>query len=94
MIKDVYYKFNLNHISEEITTPWSPKDIETVNNAVIRIAQFDGQYHWHKHDSQDEIFLVFKGKISIQTRNGEILLNENEGCHRWTSHQWHPGLHQ
>jgi mannose-6-phosphate isomerase-like protein (cupin superfamily) len=71
--------FNLNQISKEMTTPWSPKDIETVNNAVIRIAQFDGQYHWHKHDHQDEIFLVFKGKITIQTTDGDILLNENEG---------------
>lgn len=72
-------KFNLNQISKEIHTPWAPKDIETVNNAVIRIAQFNGQYHWHKHDHQDEIFLVFKGKIIIQIKNGDILLNENEG---------------
>jgi mannose-6-phosphate isomerase-like protein (cupin superfamily) len=50
-----------------------------VNTAVIRIAQFNGQYHWHTHDHQDEIFLVFKGKITIQTKDGNILLNENEG---------------
>ena len=72
-------KFNLNTISEEIHTPWAPKDVETVNNADIRIAQFDGQHHWHTHDHHDEIFLVFKGKIIIQTRNGDILLNEHEG---------------
>ena len=72
-------KFNLNTISDEIHEPWSPKNIETVNNAVIRIAQFDGQYHWHKHDHQDEIFIVFKGTITIQTKDGDIFLNENEG---------------
>jgi mannose-6-phosphate isomerase-like protein (cupin superfamily) len=72
-------KFNLTEISDEITNPWSPKDIETVNNAVIRMAQFDGEYHWYKHDYHDEIILVFKGNITIQTPDGDILLNGNEG---------------
>jgi mannose-6-phosphate isomerase-like protein (cupin superfamily) len=72
-------KFNLNQLAKEIHTPWTPTDIETMNNAVIRIAQFHGQYHWHTHDHQDEIFLVFKGNIIIQTKDGDICLNENEG---------------
>ena len=72
-------KFNLNEISEKITKPWSPENLETVNNYVIRIAKFDGKYHWHKHDKEDEIFLVFKGKIKIQTKDGDIILEEDEG---------------
>jgi mannose-6-phosphate isomerase-like protein (cupin superfamily) len=72
-------KFNLKTISDEITNPWSPKDIATVNNAVIRIAQFHGHYHWHTHEHHDEIFLVYKGTITVQTTDGDILLNEHEG---------------
>ena len=72
-------KFNLNQISEKITKPWSPKNIETVNNYVIRMARFDGEYDWHRHDKEDEVFLVFKGKIKIQTKTGDILLEESEG---------------
>ena len=72
-------KFNLNEISEKITKPWSPENIETVNDYVIRMARFDGKYHWHKHDKEDEIFLVFKGKIKIQTKDGDIVLEEGEG---------------
>jgi len=72
-------KFNLNEISEKITKPWSPENIETVNDYVVRIARFDGKYHWHKHDKEDEIFLVFKGRIKIQTKAGNIILEEGEG---------------
>ena len=72
-------KFNLNEISEKITKPWSPENIETVNDYVIRMARFDGEYHWHKHDKEDEIFLVFKGRIRIQTKDGDIVLEEGEG---------------
>jgi len=69
-------KFNLNEISEKITKPWSPENIKTVNNYTIRMARFDGKYHWHKHDKEDEIFLVFKGKIKIQTKDGDIILRK------------------
>jgi mannose-6-phosphate isomerase-like protein (cupin superfamily) len=72
-------KFNLNKISEKIKDAWSPKDIETINNFVIRLAKFDGEYHWHKHNKQDELFLVFKGKIKIQTKAGDIILGQGEG---------------
>lgn len=72
-------KFNLNEISEKITKPWSPENIETVNDYVVRMARFDGRYHWHKHDKEDEIFLVFKGRIKIQTKAGDIVLEEGEG---------------
>lgn len=72
-------KFNLNEISKQFTEPWKPKDIENINNFVIRAAKFDGEYHWHKHESEDELFIVFKGKIKIQTRNKDIILGEGEG---------------
>jgi mannose-6-phosphate isomerase-like protein (cupin superfamily) len=72
-------KFNLNEISEKITKPWSPENIETVNESVLAIAKFDGEYHWHKHDKEDELFLVFKGKVMIETKEGNIILKENEG---------------
>lgn len=72
-------KFNLNEISEQITQSWSPKNIETVNESVLAAVKFDGEYHWHKHNDEDEVFLVFKGKVKIQTKEGDIILEENEG---------------
>ena len=72
-------KFNLNKISKQFTEAWEQKDIETINNFVIRAAKFDGEYHWHKHENEDELFIVFKGKIKIQTRYKDIILGEGEG---------------
>jgi mannose-6-phosphate isomerase-like protein (cupin superfamily) len=72
-------KFNLFEISKQLTKAWSPRDIETVNNYVLRVGKFDGKYHWHKHINQDELFLVFQGEIKIQTKAGEITLKQGEG---------------
>ena len=71
-------KFNLNKISKELRKAWIPKNVEAINNVVLRIAKFDGGYHWHKHD-KDELFIVFKGKIKIKTENGNIILKQNDG---------------
>ena len=72
-------KFNLNNKSKQLRGAWLPIDIETINNFVIRIAKFDGGYYWHKHDNEDELFLVLKGRIKIQTKEKDILLAEGEG---------------
>lgn len=71
-------KFNLNKISKELKKSRKPKDIETFDNFVLRIAKFDGEYHWHKHN-KDELFIVLDGRIKIKTRYGNIVLDREEG---------------
>lgn len=51
-------KFNLDELSSNLTEPWSPKDIETVDGFVLRVAKFEGEYHWHKHESDDFFSLL------------------------------------
>ena len=72
-------KFNQNEISEQFNKAWSPRDVETVNSFIIRAAKFEGEYHWHKHKNEDELFLVFRGNIKIQTEKGDIILGQGEG---------------
>ena len=72
-------KFSLNKISKGLKKPWTPKNIETIDNSILRIAKFDGEYHWHKHDNEDELFIVLKGNIKIKTKNGNIILKQNDG---------------
>ena len=72
-------KFNLNKISKQVKEAWKPKNIETIDNFVIRAAKFDGKYHWHKHDNEDELFIIFEGRIKIMTKKGDIILNKGEG---------------
>ncbi len=64
-----------------IEKPWSPVDIAYLNDQVIRAAIFHGEYHWHKHDDEDELFLVHRGAISIQVKGqGTIELGEGQLC--------------
>ncbi|MEK6983094.1 MAG: cupin domain-containing protein [Nanoarchaeota archaeon] len=72
-------KFNLDDISGRLKKAWSPINVETIGGFVLRIAKFKGSYHWHKHDNEDELFIVLKGKIKIQTKNKDIILNKGEG---------------
>ena len=72
-------KFNLNKISEQLNKSWTPKNIEKVDNFILRIAKFKGSYQWHKHENNDELFIVFKGKIKIKTISSDVIINEGEG---------------
>ncbi len=46
---------------------------------MLRVAKFKGSYHWHKHEKEDELFIVIKGKIKISTNFGDIELSRGEG---------------
>jgi mannose-6-phosphate isomerase-like protein (cupin superfamily) len=56
---------------------WSPVDVARVNDWVLRAAAFKGEYHWHSHQD-DELFLVYKGEIVIDTEKGPIELKEGQ----------------
>ena len=49
--------------------PYSPVEVARVNDQVIRMALADGEFHWHKHTNEDELFFVYKGEIIIQYRD-------------------------
>lgn len=72
-------KYNLKKIKQGIEKPWIPIDVAKFNNQVMRMAMFEGEYHWHRHQKADELFLVYEGSIMIETENGSILLSEGEG---------------
>ena len=70
---------NLEQKTKEISKPYTPIDIARVNNQVIRMALVDGEFHWHKHTDEDELFYVYKGKIEIQFRDQDnIILKQGE----------------
>lgn len=78
MLKELS-KYNLAEVDKKLgNTFWSPVDIAHVNDWVLRAAAFKGEYHWHSHQD-DEFFLVYKEKITIDTEQGAIELNEGQG---------------
>jgi len=71
-------KINLEEKIKEIKKPWSPIEVARVNDQVIRMALLEGEYHWHKHSNEDELFYVLKGSIIIQLRD-QLSMTLNEG---------------
>jgi mannose-6-phosphate isomerase-like protein (cupin superfamily) len=69
----------LNDLMKRIRMPWSPLDVATVNDQVVRMALLDGEFHWHKHKNEDELFYVLRGHIVIQLKDRrEVELREGE----------------
>jgi len=59
---------------------WTPKVLGEVNDSYVKIFKAKGEFVWHKHDHEDEFFLVVAGQLKIKYREGEIVLNAGECC--------------
>jgi mannose-6-phosphate isomerase-like protein (cupin superfamily) len=51
--------------------PWFNETLTTVNDAVVRLGVIEGDFHWHKHDDEDEFFLVLEGELLIDLAEGD-----------------------
>lgn len=63
---------------ERVTELWSPLVIARVNDQYVKIARVQGEFTWHKHDEEDELFLVVKGRLTIQFAAGDVELGEGD----------------
>ena len=60
--------------------PWFNQTLTRVNDAVVRLGVLEGDFHWHKHDDQDEFFLVLEGRLLIDIEDAEtVTLDPNQG---------------
>ena len=57
---------------------WLPHVIGQVNDCAVKIAKLRGEFDWHRHANEDELFLVIKGSLTIRLRDGEMVLNEGQ----------------
>lgn len=58
---------------------WFPVEVARVNNQVVRLALMKGEYHWHEHKNEDELFYVVEGNLIIQVENEpDINLSKGE----------------
>jgi mannose-6-phosphate isomerase-like protein (cupin superfamily) len=71
-------KVNLADKFAQFSEHWTPKIVGEANGQYIKLAKTLGEMVWHKHDAEDEIFLVVKGKLTIQLRDGDVELNAGE----------------
>jgi mannose-6-phosphate isomerase-like protein (cupin superfamily) len=57
---------------------WSPKIVSGFNGNDIMVVKVLGEFVWHKHDDTDDFFMVLKGRLTIQLRDGEVTLEPGE----------------
>jgi len=69
---------NLKEKFELFSEQWSPKIIAEVNDTTVKIAKLEGEFEWHTHEAEDELFYVLKGSLEIHTREKLFTLNEGE----------------
>ena len=62
------------------TVPWYNQTLCQVNDSVVRLGVVQGEYHWHKHDDEDEFFYVVSGRFLIDLRDQTIDLQPGHGC--------------
>ena len=58
--------------------PWFNETLTTVNDAVVRLGVIEGDFHWHKHDDQDEFFLVIDGELLIDLEERTVTLGPHQ----------------
>ena len=71
-------KINLLQKFSLFNEHWSPKIVGELNNQQIKLVKFQGEFVWHKHDEEDELFFVVKGNFMMELRDKTIVLNEGE----------------
>ena len=62
----------------EFREHWSPKIVGDVNDSYVKLVKFQGDFVWHKHENEDEMFLVVRGRFTMLLRDGDLHLEENE----------------
>ena len=81
--EDVKYgNLRLIDIPAEVASnePWFNQTLTTVNDAVVRLGIFEGEFPWHKHVEQDEFFLVLDGQFTLDVEGHEpVVLSRHEG---------------
>jgi len=69
---------NIESRFENVTDLWSPKVIGRVNDQYVKIARLQGEFVWHAHEGEDELFLVIRGSMRIQLEDGDVTIGPGE----------------
>ena len=71
-------KINISQKLAQFKDHWNPRIVGELNYQHIKLAKLKGEFIWHKHDSEDEMFLVLRGSLKIAFRDRTETINENE----------------
>lgn len=69
---------NLADKFTKFTDPWHPRIVGELNDSYVKLVKVKGEFVWHHHENEDELFLVIRGRLCIQLRDGDRWVNEGE----------------
>ena len=70
---------DFSELVDNCTEKWQNRTLVQVNNSVVRLGVIQGEFHWHKHDDEDEFFYVIEGKLLIDFGDDTIELLPKQG---------------
>lgn len=71
-------KLNLGEKLAQVADHWRPKVVGELNGQHVKLVKFVGEFVWHEHDHEDELFLVVKGRFTMEFRDRRVALGEGE----------------
>ena len=71
-------KINLAEKFDRFTDQWSPKIVADLNDSHVKLAKVQGEFVWHRHAEEDELFIVVQGELTIELRDGQVTLEPGE----------------
>lgn len=66
-------------LADECAQPWWNQTLSKVNDSLIRLGVFLGEFHWHKHDREDEFFYVVEGRLLLDLEGRTVTLEPRQG---------------
>jgi mannose-6-phosphate isomerase-like protein (cupin superfamily) len=69
----------VGRLADECTERWWNQSLSRVNDCVVRLGVFEGEFHWHKHDREDEFFYVLEGTLLLDLEDRTVTLAPREG---------------
>lgn len=76
---DHLQRMDIPQMVRECGDKWFNQTLTRVNESVVRLGIVEGEYHWHKHDNDDEFFFVIEGQLLIDLEDKTIELNPQQG---------------
>ena len=71
-------KVNLSHKFALFTDHANPRIAGELNDSYVKLVKLKGEFVWHHHENEDELFLIVKGQLIMKLRDRDVVLNEGE----------------
>ena len=78
VVNTMVKKINIEQKLSLFKDHWNPRIIGELNKQHVKLAKIKGEFIWHRHDKEDEMFLVLKGTLKIEFRDRTEIIHENE----------------